>query len=521
MKYLSIGAQELSEFKKYDYIYVDKTELIYKLITTGRYYFLSRPRRFGKSLLVGTLKEIFSGNKELFKGMWIENKWDFEEHLVLHLDFTKLSYKEQGLKKALDIFLDETAIKHKINYFQPDYSGKFLELIEKLGKEKQVAILIDEYDKPIIDYLENNKLEQAEENREILKTFYSGIKAQDGFIRFLFITGVSKFSKVSIFSDLNNLEDITMAKDYSQLLGYTEKEIIKYYKNYLNDLNNEFGFSENETMEKIKKWYDGYSWDGKYFVYNPFSILNLLKSRSFENFWFETGTPTFLIKKIKENKTDFSKINGNGRKISDAAFNKYDIENINATALMFQTGYLTIKEYDVKKNKYLLDFPNKEVKDSFLNFAINSYSNRDQAETETIVDNLIDYLEQNKIAEFIIELKSLFSSITVKELEKVKSYEGYYHSIIYIVLKIIGISILCEVQSNLGITDAVIKTKKYIYIFEFKMGKAEEAIKQIKDKKYFEPYLSDKRKIILLGIGFDKERRNINDFISEKLEEKA
>ena len=519
MKYLSIGAQELSEFKKYNYIYVDKTELIYKLIATGRYYFLSRPRRFGKSLLVDTLKEIFSGNKELFKGLWIENKWDFEEHPVLHLDFTELEYEELGLKKALDEYLTVIAKENNIIFNSKIYSGKFIELIKKLGKEKQVAILIDEYDKPIIDYIEDIK--QAEENRDILKTFYSGIKAQGKFIRFLFMTGVSKFSKVSIFSDLNNLEDITIAKDYSQLLGYTENEIKKYYKNYLNVLNNEFGFSENETMEKIKKWYDGYSWDGKYFVYNPFSILNLLKSRSFENFWFETGTPTFLIKKIKENKSDFSKINGDGRKISDAAFNKYDIENINATALMFQTGYLTIKEHDVNKNKYLLDFPNKEVKDSFLNFAINSYSNKDQAETETIVDNLIDYLEQRKIPEFMIELKSLFSSIAVKELEKVKSYEGYYHSIIFIVLKIIGISIHCEVQSNLGITDAVIKTKKYIYIFEFKMGKAEEAIKQIKDKKYFEPYLSDGRKIILLGIGFDKERRNINDFISEKLEEKA
>jgi len=518
MKKLGLGIQELSEFKERNLIYVDKTEIINKLITTGKYYFLSRPRRFGKSLLVNTLEEIYSGNKELFKDTWIYNNWNFEKNNpVIKISFTKVDYVELGLKKAIDEYVLKLANKFNISLNSSTYSGKFLELIEKLGKDKQVVILIDEYDKPIIDFLEKDELKIAEENRKILKNFYSGIKDMDGFVKFFFVTGVSKFSQVSIFSDLNHLEDITIDENFSTIAGYTKKEILSFYKSYINNLKTKYQIEENELLDKIKEWYNGYSWDGINFVYNPFSIINLFKKNDFGNYWFETGTPSFLVKKIKETKNSFSDIDK--PKINKSSFNKFDIDNVNATAIMFQTGYLTIKEYDREKNKYLLDFPNKEVKDSFLNFAISSYSKKNQDETDTIVDNIIEYLENNDIESFITEFKALFAGIAVKELEKVRQYEGYYHSIIFIVLKIIGTYINCEVQSSKGITDAVIKTDKYIFVVEFKMGDAEIAIEQIKAKKYYEPYIADKRQVILLGIGFDKEERNIKNYISKTLEE--
>ncbi|MBU4486636.1 MAG: ATP-binding protein, partial [Candidatus Delongbacteria bacterium] len=424
--------------------------------------------------------------------------------------------KNLGLGEAFEQFLDKKAKELDIEYeYSETYSGKFLELIEKLGKKKQIVILIDEYDKPIIDFLEKDELKTAEQNRRILKNFYAGIKDMDKYIKFFFITGVSKFSQVSIFSDLNHLTDITTAKDFSEIVGYTEKEIKDNYNEYLTQLTENLELSKADLLKKIKLWYNGYSWDGKKFLYNPFSVLSLFFNKDFGNYWFETGTPTFLVKKIKENGEPFSnfeKIN-----VSKTSFNKYDIDNLNTTALLFQTGYLTIKEYDPKRNKYLLDYPNKEVRDSLLLFSLNSYTNKEPALVETIVDRLTAALEETRIDDFMIELKALFESIPYKESEHIHNYEGYYHSIIYIALKIMGIYIECEIMSSRGITDAVIKTKKNIFVLEFKMGDAETAIKQIKDKKYYEPYVADKREIILFGIGFDKEERNIKNYITETL----
>jgi hypothetical protein len=516
MKKLGLGIQEFSEFKKKNLIYVDKTKLIHKLIDDGKYYFLSRPRRFGKSLLVNTIQTLFSCEKSLFEDCWIYDKWNWEDkYPVIKLSFTEMDYKECGLKKALEIRLNELAETYNIEYKHDNYSGRFLELIRKIGQEKQVVILIDEYDKPIIDYLEKSEFKQALENREILKTFYAGVKDQDKYIRFFFITGVSKFSRVSIFSDLNHLTDISISKHFADITGYSATEIKKYYSDYLDILGKELEMPETELMKEIARWYDGYSWDGKTFIFNPYSIISLFYHQEFKNFWFETGTPTFLIKKMKE--AD-KKINESINKdVKESVFNKYDVDNVNLTAIMFQTGYLTIKKYDGNKRKYLLEFPNKEVCESFLDFAVEHYADSSPGEMEHIVDILIEALEHNDMKSFFTALQSLFSSITVKQLEKVKEYEGFYHSIIYIVLKILGIEIACEIQSNFGTTDAVIKTDDYIYVLEFKMGSAKSAVEQIKKKKYYLPYLSEKQTLMIVGFGFDKTERNLRDFLVEQI----
>ena len=517
MKKLGLGIQELSEFKEKNLIYVDKTELIHKLIEDGKYYFLSRPRRFGKSLLVNTIQELFSANKAIFEGCWVYDKWNWEKkYPVIKISFAEINYRKHGLEEALDLYLLQIAKEHGIRFETTSYGDQFLELIKTLGRETPVVVLIDEYDKPIIDYLEKFELKQALENREILKTFYAGVKDQDKYLGFFFITGVSKFSKVSIFSDLNHLTDITLSKHFANIVGYSKAEIKKHYAFYLNSLSNELERPESDLMKKIVQWYDGYSWDGKTFVFNPYSIISLFYEQEFKNFWFETGTPTFLIKKLKDEDT---KINVSINKpVKESAFNKYDIDNINITAIMFQTGYLTIKKVDRNEGKYLLEYPNKEVRDSFLDFAVEHYANSSTDEMVYIVDNLLEALYQNDMKSFFTALKALFSSITVKQLDKVKEYEGFYHSIIYIVLKIMGIRIACEIQSNFGTTDAVIKTENYIYVFEFKMGTAQSAIDQIKKRKYYAPYLSDKRDVLIVGFGFNKAKRNIEDFLFEKIE---
>ncbi|WP_339134994.1 MAG: AAA family ATPase [Candidatus Electrothrix sp. GW3-4] len=517
MKKLSLGIQNFPAFQANNLIYVDKTQLIHRLIDDGSYYFLSRPRRFGKSLLVSTMQELFSGNKELFKDCWIYDQWDWEKkYPVIRISFAEIDYRSLGMEKALELFLADQAEQHNVRLTSTSYGGQFLELIKEVGKETPVAVFIDEYDKPIIDYLEHTHFEQALENREILKTLYAGIKDQGKYLRFFFMTGVSKFSKVSIFSDLNHLTDITLIRHFSAITGYTEAEIRTYYGAYLQALADELGLSQDDTMQQVAQWYNGYSWDGSAFLFNPYSVLRLLYEQEFKNFWFETGTPTFLINRLKESGR---KINESINKaVKESAFNKYDIDNINITAIMFQTGYLTIKKADRSCGEYLLEFPNKEVRDSFLDFAVEHYADSSRDEMGSVVEMLLEALEQNDMQIFFTALQALFSSITVKQLDKVKEYEGFYHSIIYIVLKLLGMQIACEVQSNFGTTDAVLQTAEHIYVLEFKMGTAASALEQIKKRKYHTPYLADQRGLVLVGFGFDKAERNLTDFLAEEID---
>jgi hypothetical protein len=522
MKKLGIGIQELSKFKEQNLIYVDKTKIVHRLVTSGEYYFLSRPRRFGKSLLVNTMKELFLGNREVFEGTWIYDNWEWEEsNPVVHIDFTSMDYKNLGLDVALGKELDRIAHLQGIEYTTSHtYAEKFSALIEKLGVENRVAILIDEYDKPIIDFLDKTQRSKAEENRQILKTLYSCLKNRDKYIRILFITGVSKFSRVSIFSELNNLLDITTDKNYSTLTGYTKEEIEANYSDYIERVRADYNMDRQPFLDAVKMWYNGYSWDAENFVFNPFSIISMFATRALDNYWFKSGTPTFLTKLIRERNIDISEYDSSFE-VSANALDSYEIEKIDLKVLLFQTGYLTIKERKINpmnySSIYRLAYPNMEVRDSFYNHLISEYTGIEKTSFYTITEKLKQALEINDIESFMLNLKSLYASIPYDIF--IEEREAYYHSVIYLVLRLLSAHTDVEVETNRGRIDAVVQTENYIHVMEFKMGNAEEAIAQIEEKKYYEKYLSDGREIILLGVAFGAEEKNVKDVIEKKIEE--
>ncbi|MGE5341774.1 MAG: AAA family ATPase [Candidatus Omnitrophota bacterium] len=519
MKNLPIGIQTFSKLINGGYLYVDKTKQIHDLFATGgQYYFLSRPRRFGKSLLISTLAELFSGNKELFKGLWIYDQIDWESHPVIQIDFSTIDFSSPKiLKESLKIYLNETAHSHGLTLNKKkSYKDSFVELIKKLSVKGSVVILIDEYDKPLIEYLGKDKIDTAKEIQSVLKNFYGVIKGSDAFIRFVFIAGISKFSKVSVFSDLNNLVDITIDDKFSTLLGYTEAELNHYFGPYIEAMSRIQSTSISDLKETIRKWYNGYSWDGKNFVYNPFSILNLFNKNRFENFWFSTGTPTFLIKLIMDRQYELMEFEN--IPVNSFIFDSYDIENLEITGLLFQTGYLTIKTVTVRDmvETYHLSYPNHEVRESFLSHLFGAYTTKDMILSTRIIERINASLKADDIDGFIRELKSLFASIPYNIFIEAK--EAYYHSIIYLILRLSGAEVRCEEATNIGRIDAVLETVTKIIVMEFKMGAARDALTQIQEMKYHEKFLNTGKAVVLLGIGFDPEKRNIGDYFLETLQ---
>ena len=510
MKNLPIGFQAFGKLIAENYLYIDKTGDIYRLISEGgQYYFISRPRRFGKSLLVSTLKEIFSGNKELFKNLWIFDKIDWEPHPVIHIDFLGLRYSTTDeLIETLNYLINHNAEFHGIDLTEKSYDQRFRELIIKLSRKNKVVVLVDEYDKPIIDFVENQEI--AIRNKNILRSFYSTLKGLDEYLRFVFITGVSKFSKVSLFSDLNNLTDITLDKKYATMLGYTHQELLEYFADRLETLT-EKG-NKDEWLKDIRTWYKGYSWDGKNFVYNPFSILNFFEKEEIKNYWFESGSPLFLVKLIRKYDIDLAQLEH--YKAGEEIFSSYDIDRMNVGSLMFQTGYLTIKEIqEISRTKrfYILSYPNQEVREAFLVYLLGDFSPNFADRISVIINDLKTNLESGNIDRFFEITRSIFAQIPYDIF--VKDREGYYQTVIYIILKLIGIDICCELETNRGRIDAVIELGSAIYIMEFKLGTAAEALNQIKEKKYYEKYQVSSKEIILTGIGFD-----IGDYKIEKIQ---
>jgi len=516
IKNLPVGIQTFSKLIRGNYLYVDKTGKIYDLLKGGgQYYFLSRPRRFGKSLLISTLKELFSGNREFFKGLWIYDKIDWETYPVIHIDFSKIRYKtpdilEESLKKKIrkiaadyNVTLDDDV----------NYKEGFGELIEGLSKKAGVVILIDEYDKPIIDKLDDPEIAMG--NRNVLKEFYGLIKASDEFTRFAFITGVSKFSKVSVFSDLNNLNDISLDGKYADLLGYTQEELLHYFGDRVDRLVR--GGSKEEWVESIRAWYNGYSWDGEHFVYNPHSVLNLFEKGRFDNYWFASATPTFLIRQMRKHGTPVEKLEN--YEADGSIFESYDVDRMNVPALLFQTGYLTIKrieEMSLTQRMYYFSYPNMEVKESFLKHLFSEFSGTVTDQVAGLILRLIETLNTGDLERFFEAVKSVYASIPYNIF--VEEREGYYHTVIYLILKLIGINVKSEVQTNLGRIDAVVETEGRIYIMEFKVGTAEEALTQVKERKYHEKYLISEKAVTLIGIGFDKSQRNLRDYKIEELQ---
>ena len=499
MKKLPIGIQTINEIIEQNYIYVDKTEYIYNLLE-NKYYFLSRPRRFGKSLLISTMKEILSGNKELFKNCWIYDKIEWETHPVIHIDFSAITHSKSldDFENNIKLLLGDIGLKYGVKLELDNPKEKFLELAEKLAeKHGKVVVLVDEYDKPIVDYIDNHK--KANENKAFLAEFYETLKFMDKYLKLVFITGVTKFSKDSIFSKLNNLVDITLISRFNNICGYTQKELENNFTEYLSYLESYEKIKRHELLNKIKIWYNGYSWDGENTLYNPFGILNLFYANKFHNFWFQTATPTFLIKLIKDQKVLVEEFEG--YKSGETIFESYDIENLHPVSILFQTGYLTIKKYN--NRRYTFGYPNFEVKESFLVHLLASFSTKRAPDIEPIYLDMVDFLKAAEIDKFKKALVSVMSAVpSVLHLK----YESYYQSMVYIVLSLLGASVKLEDNTDKGRIDGVIEFDNLIYIIEFKMDKAESALKQIEDKKYYEKYLDHKKTIILMGVGGFREK---------------
>ncbi len=517
MKKLPIGIQSFEQIVKEGYIYLDKTQHIYNLIESGKYYFLSRPRRFGKSLLVSTLRCLFGGKKELFNGLWIQDKWEWKKHPVIVIDFNQITIDTpENFKKGLLGSLDEIGKQYGVKLGKQLLKEKFRELILMLKKEtgEDVVTLIDEYDKAIISHigLGEERLQTAKKNRDILKEFYGVIKGADAAnaTRFVLLTGISKFSKMSIFSELNNLEDITMVTEYAAMLGITEEEIVKYFREHIESLAAQRDTSYEAAKEQLRVFYNGYRFSKKDIkVYNPFSMFGCLKEREFKNYWFETGTPTFLVNLIKEK--DYYIPDIETLQLMEQDFSTYDIDNLKIEALLFQTGYITIKDIDLPL--YVFSYPNQEVRLSFTCMLFESISGL-SSQDRTKVIHIVRSLRDGNLDGFITGMKAIYSEISYAlhpRSEQLK--ENYFHTIFYLVLSMSGVDIKSEVLTSRGRIDIVVEFRDRIYIMEFKCNQSsKEAIEQIKSNGYKDRYLHTGKEINLIGINFSTDKKNIDDW---------
>jgi hypothetical protein len=512
---LPIGIQDFKTIIANQYTYVDKTELIYRLITQGKPYFLSRPRRFGKSLLISTLHAIFSGKRDLFKGLWISNSdWNWIEYPIIHLDMSTINNKTPEMFEA-DLIRALNEIANHYNLFLSGVSASncLENLIKQLSTIREVVVLIDEYDKPLIDNID--RLDVAKENRNILHRFYTILKAQDERLKFVFLTGVTQFSKISVFSGMNNLKDITMSNEYSDLLGYTKDELERYFNRDIQEVATVNGLSLNECYNRLKEWYNGYKFS-KYgnLVYNPFSTLNFIDSKDFAAHWFATGTPAFLIDLIKKRQFDLSNLEKID--VTEQSFSSFEIEDLPTLPLLYQTGYLTIKSVLPEVNAFSLGFPNREVSQAFSESLLTAFASSKAECNKLLVDiakNLFD--ADWNYSRFFQIMESLLALIPYDLYVK---YEKHYQSLFYLIIKLAGFQINAEVHTQQGRADAVLELKDRVIVFEFKLdGSAQIAIAQAKQKKYHEIYGDRNRTIYLVGVNFNSELREIDGWQVEKL----
>ena len=505
---LPIGIQTFREIREENYYYVDKTALIQRLMDEGKHYFLSRPRRFGKSLFLDTLKELFECNEPLFEGLYIHDHWDWSvRHPVLRLDFGIGNFKEPGYLQA-NVMEQLTAIESRSGVVTEAVTapGRFASLIEALHDcaGQRVVVLVDEYDKPILDALEVSEVARA--NRDFLRGLYSTIKSNDAYIKFTFLTGVSKFSKVSLFSGLNNLTDITIDPQYSAICGYTEEDIDTVFAPELPGLD----------RDEIRDWYNGYSWLGQEKVYNPFDILLLFRNRSFKAYWFETGTPTFLVETLLSRGVgtlDLDNILG-----SDELLSTFDVDHIATEALLFQTGYLTIIQTEPRGSRtyYRLSYPNQEVRQS-LNESLLNHLTGSPAQQAEHSARLYDLLLVNDFAGLENLFKAFFASIPYQwhTNNDIANYEGYYASVFYSYFASVGFDIVVEDSGSDGRLDMAVRFNDTVYLFEFKvveLASEGSAMAQLQAKGYADKYRDLGEPIFMIGVEFSRETRNLIAF---------
>ena len=522
---LPVGIQSFEQIREDHYLLVDKTEYIYRLVHNGKPYFLGRPRRFGKSLLLSTLKAYREGRKDLFKGLKIEelerdNEKAWEQYPVFYFDFNIDNFKEYS---ALEGVLDAHMVKWEKKYGIMPENGQSLairfknvieEAYEQEERKRRCVILVDEYDKPLLETVGNREL--VEHNKAVFKGFFSNLKSEDEYIQFVFITGVTKFSKVSIFSDLNNLRDISMTSDFSGICGITEEEIKDNFMPEIEELADEQGISVDECLGMLKTHYDGYHFHqaGKG-VYNPFSLLNAFADREFGDYWFESGTPTFLVERLKSMSFDARKFTDGTLYATGTMLKDYRDDNPDIVPLLYQTGYLTLGEYNRERNSFTLCFPNEEVKYGFLNSLLPAYVGNTGGGSGKDIITLTEYMESGDLESVKNVFIALFADITYTSADAV--FEHYFQMVFYLVFTLLGKFVECERHTSLGRIDCTVKTKSFIYLFEFKSdSSAKEALKQINDKKYADPYASDKRKLYKIGVNFNSETRQLDGWEAEE-----
>jgi hypothetical protein len=512
LKNMPIGVQNFEKLRKGDYLYVDKTTYIYQLVSTGSYYFLSRPRRFGKSMLLSTLQAYFDGKKELFEGLAIEKlEKDWIKYPVLHLDLNVGEYTtEDDLRNKLSSSLNDWETLYGKNDYEKSLGTRFEGVIrrayEKTGQ--RVAILVDEYDKPILQTIDNTELQET--YRSILKGFYGALKSMDGCIKFAFLTGVTKFGKVSVFSDLNNLFDISMDDRYVAICGITDEELDSVFVPYIQRLATTMRCSYDEVREDLRVKYDGYHFcEDSVGIYNPFSLLCTFQSNKIKSYWFETGTPSYLVYLLKKHNYNLEQMATSV--VDEDVLNSVDSQSTNPIPVIYQSGYLTIKGYNPRFKMYSLGFPNAEVEDGFMKFLLPYYSSISNSQSGFYIANFVEEVEAGKVDAFLKRLSSLFADTPY---ELVKDLENHYQNVLFIVTKLMGFYVKAEYHTSEGRIDLVLQTNDYTYVMEFKLdGTAEEALAQINDKNYTLPFAVEDRKLVKVGVNFSSKTRNIERWI--------
>ena len=525
MKY-PIGIQDFESIINGGYVYVDKTSIIHQLVTKGKIYFLSRPRRFGKSLLVSTLKAYFQGRKELFKGLAIDElETEWAEHPVFHLDFNGENYTEPGKLEEKIIGAVETwEAEYGRDPYKKALGDRFIYVLAQASKKygRRSVVLIDEYDKPLLDVLdtgfttmvdgENRLLE--DHHRNILKGFYSVFKGADEHLQFVLLTGVTKFSQVSVFSGFNQPSDISLDARYEALCGITEDELYRYFEEQIAVLAQKYKCTPDEMKLRLKLQYDGYHFSEELTdIYNPFSILNAFDKRRIADYWFATGTPTYLIRLLNHTQENLNELTGKYYRPSQFIDYKADVEK--PLPMIFQSGYLTIKDCDLDMDTYLLDFPNNEVKNGFVTMIVADYL-KSKTDAGSWVLEAVNALRNADLEQFRKQLTSFLADIpySMRRKEDEREKERYFHYTFYLLMRMVSCyTVYAEKQQSEGRVDCIIETPNYVYVFEFKLnGTADEAMKQIEDKGYVRPYEADKRKLFKVGVVFSSETGTISDF---------
>lgn len=511
-KIYPIGIQNFESLRNDGYFYVDKTALIYQMVKTGRYYFLSRPRRFGKSLLISTLEAYFLGKKELFKGLAMENlEKDWNRHPILHLDLNTAKY---DTLEDLDSILNDSLIKWENIYgaapSEVTFALRFKGIIGRAYAQtgQRVVILVDEYDKPMLQAIGNEQLQNG--IRSTLKAFYGVMKTMDGCIKFGMLTGVTKFGKVSVFSDLNNVEDISMRNLFINICGISEQELHDNLEDELHELADSRNTTYDEICKELREYYDGYHFTHNSMgIYNPYSLLNAFKYKEFGSYWFETGTPTYLVELLKKHRYNLQRITH--EETSAEVLNSIDSASDNPIPVIYQSGYLTIKGYDSRFGIYRLGFPNREVEEGFVKFLLPFYANTDAVKSPFEIQKFVREVESGDYESFFRRLQSFFADTPY---ELVRDLELHYQNVLFIVFKLIGFYTQAEYHTSDGRVDLILQTDKFIYIMEFKLdGSAEDALQQINEKHYAQPFEQDERKLFKIGVNFSAKTRNIEKWI--------